>query len=691
MSNPNRKLSAIMFTDLMGYTSLTERNEPVALELVKKNRDLHMAAIEKHGGRLLKEMGDGNLATFRDARDAIHCAMDIQHEAKARDFEIPVRIGIHYGDITIDNEDIFGHGVNMASRIQAIADPGGIFISESIQELIKDRADLETQYMGAVPLKNIKNPVPIYALKGDGLALPGKKRIERIIRRAIYLKYYRNVTIGALLIITVAFIWFIRNYDIEREVIAKSVAVLPLENRSEDPELEYLSSGMTDELIRELSKVSALTVISQRATRQYAGIAKPFSVISRELNEVNYIVDGNVKLEDDKINTNVRLIDPIGDQVIWSQEYQQDISATRQLWAQVAKDITRIIGIFVPEENTALWTGVRPVNPEGYALYLKGMYSISKTPPDIEQGISYFNEAIDRNPADAYAYAGLATAYIRYGHSATPTKDVRQKVKAAALRAIQLDSTLAEAWSVLGMVKAYYEWDWEAAEQAYHKANSFNPSLPQNHYHYSWYLVLFGRMDEAIIEHKLAKELDPFAPLYTAWLGYIYMMVGEYDKAIRECKLAMEMKNKFLGTLILADTYFTMGREEEAIEIYEQLTKDYSLSDYNCLGTAYIKSGNIEVGKRIINELETKHDTIPSGWGALKRAHMYTALGDYDNAFKWWAFEPHHHFAPWVRVGYPMPYVSDSSFIKDLRFKALMRRMNLPDPAPFQYDPDLNL
>ncbi len=276
MPELNRQLSAIMFTDLMGYTALTERNEPVALELVKKNRDLHMAAIEKHGGRLLKEMGDGNLATFRNARDAIHCAMDIQHEAKTRNFDIPVRIGIHFGDITVDHEDIFGHGVNMASRIQSIADPGGIFISESIHKEIRDDTDLETQFMGAVPLKNIKDPVPVYALKGNGLPPPEKKRIERIIRRRIYLKYSRNAAIAIVLILSAAFIWFIRTYDIEREVIAKSVAVLPLENLSEDPELEYVSNGMTDELIRELSKVSALTVISQRATDSMQGLPNRF-------------------------------------------------------------------------------------------------------------------------------------------------------------------------------------------------------------------------------------------------------------------------------------------------------------------------------------------------------------------------------------------------------------------------------
>ncbi len=686
----DRHLTAIMFTDLMGYTTLMEKNENAALELVKKNRDLHQELIQKHNGQLVKDLGDGYMATFDHVLDALSCAREIQIEAKTREFEIPVRIGLHYGDITIENEDIFGHGVNMASRIQAIADPGGIYISESIHELIEDVEDIETQYMGAVPLKNIKEPVPVYALKGDKLPPPEKKRIERIIRRAIYLKYYRNAAIAALLIIVAGFIWFIRTYDIEKEVISKSVAVLPFENLSDDPEMEYLSSGMTNELIRELSKVSALTVISERATRQYAGIVKPFSEISKELNDVNYIVDGNVKFENEKIITNVRLIDPIEDQVFWSQEYEREISASRQLWAQVAQDITRIMGVFVPEENTTLWTGIRPVDPEGYALYLKGMYSIMKTPPDIELGVNYFNEAIDRNPADAYAYAGLATAYIAYGHSPSPTKDVRQKANAAALRAIQLDSNLAQAWSVLGMVKAYYEWEWDAAEQAYHKANELNPSLPWNHFHYSWYLVLFGRMDEAIEEHKLAKELDPFNPSFTAWLGYIYKMLGEYDKAIQECKLAMEGKNEFIGTRILGDTYLAMGREEEAIEIYEQLARDYPSPWLNCLATAYSQSGNIEEGKKFLHDLDTKYDTIPSGWGALKRAHVYEALGDYEKAIQWYQFEPHHHFVPWVRVRWNS-FTNDSSYIKDPRFKALMHRMNLPDPAPFQYDPDLDI
>ncbi len=679
-----RHLTAIMFTDLMGYTSLTEKNEPAALELVKRNRDLHQQTIQKYNGLLVKELGDGFMATFDNVMEAIFCALEIQIEAKDREFDIPVRIGLHYGEINIENEDIFGHGVNMASRIQAIADPGGVYISESIHELIDGKEDIETQFMGAVPLKNIKDPVPVYALKDEKLQPPNKKRIDAIIRRHLYQKYYRYAAVAAVLIIAVAAIWFLRTYNIERDIINKSVAVLPLENLSENSEEEYLSTGMTEELIRELSKVETLTIIAQNSTRQYAGIAKPFSEIASELNDVNYIVDGNVLLEGENIRTEIRLIEPAEESVLWEQEYQQEVSTSRQLWAQVAEDIVDIIGVFVPEENTALWTGIQPVDQENYALYLKGMHEIEKSPPDIDAGIAYFNQAIDKNPADAYAWAGLANAYITYGHSPTATEDVRQKANAAVLRAIQLDSTSALAWSVLGMVKAYYEWEWEAAEQAYHKANELNPSLPWNHFHYAWYLAIFGRMNEAIREHKLAQELDPFGLAHTRWLADLYLMVGEYEKAIMEAERTIEMGYEAIGKGIIANCYFQMGKEKEAIEIHEQLVADFGVPKGNLAG-CYLRAGRIEEAREIIKEYLANIDSIPSPGEAYGMAHAYRTLGDYDNAFKWFNFEPHMHWVPAVR------FTEDSLFREDPRFKILMRKMNLPDPAPFQYDPDLEL
>ncbi len=684
---------AIMFTDLVGYTALSERDEPAALELVKKNRELHTTTIQKHNGQLVKELGDGFMATFENAFHAIACARDIQGKAKALDFGLPIRVGIHFGEITTVRGDIFGHGVNMASRIQTIADPGGVYLSEAMNKIIVSKTDPVTQYMGAVPLKNIKDPVPVYALKGEGLTSPDKKRINRIIRRSVYLRYYRNAAIVSLLVLAVLFIWFKQTFVIERNIITKSVAVLSLKNLTKDTGTDFLSISLTEELIRELSRVNTLTVISQSSTIQYSGIGITFSEISRALNDVNYIVDGTVLMENDQIQLEIRLNDPTKDQVIWRKEYATEVSASRQLWADVAKDICRTIGVFVPDENSTLWSGIKSVDPGTYELYLKGMHALNKDSINPEVALSYFNEAIEKSPTDAYAWAGVATAHIFMGHGTHPSKEDRQKARAAALRAIQLDSTLAEAWSSLGMVKGYYDWDWNEAEYAYRKANELNPSLAWNHYHYSWYLVLFGRMDEAIREHKKAKELDPFTPAHTAWLGYLYMMVGEYDKAIKEAELAMKMKNKILGKLVLGEIYCSMGKTAEGIEIFEEILSnrpDIPEHFFPFIGKAYLLTGNIEKGMKILNEIDTKYDINPSAWGALQRAAMYTALGDYDNAFKWYQFEPHHHWVSGVRVLWNMPFAKDSSFVKDPRFNELMQRMDLPDPAPFQYNAQLD-
>lgn len=680
-----------MFTDLVGYTALTEREGPLALELVKKNRNLHKITIEKYNGKLVKELGDGYLAIFEDVVKAVNCAIEIQEKARENKLGLPIRIGIHFGEVTIENGDIFGHGVNMASRIQSIADPGGIYLSKSLQTVIDNQTDFQMQHMGAVPLKNIKDPIQIFALKVEGLTTPNKKRINSIIKRRIYLKYYKNAALISLLVLIAISFWITKTFEISRNTVKKSIAVLTLENFTDDSEKDYLGVSMTEELIRELSRINNLTVISQRSTLQYAGLGKTISDISRELNNVNFVVDGNLMLKDGLMHVTVNLNDALKEKVVWSKEYKRPFSKSRQIWSEVSKDIRTAIGITMPEDNSVLNNRAKSVDPLTYELYLKGMHALNKNKINPKLALSYFNDAIERNPTDPYAWSGVATAHIFMGHGTHPSGENRQKARAAAIRALQLDSTLAEAWSSLGMIKSYYDWEWNEAEYAYRKANELNPNLPWNHYHYSWYLVLFGRMDEAIKEHKKAKELDPFSPVHTAWLGYIYMMLGEYDKAIREAEQAAKMKNNKLGRLILAEIYHSMGKIEEAMKIFDELIKEFPERPkhfFLFIGKQYMLSDRVEEGLKILDEMDTKYDVNHSAWGALQRAEMYTALGDFDNAFKWYQFDPHHHWVPWVRVRWDIPSATDISFADDPRFAELMRKFNLPDPAPFQYNPD---
>lgn len=678
-----RKLAAIMFTDLVGFSALMDKNEDEAMDTVRKNRTIHQSAIKNHGGQLLKEIGDGMLATFPSALQSVRCAIEIQNKALVQKLELPIRIGLHLGDINIENEDIFGDGVNVASRLQSIADPGGIYFSESIHSAIHNHSDTQSKCLGDIRLKNIAEPVRIFALQTEGLPMPSTKRLAPfLIKKPSDTKVYRNAAIGVLLLLAVLVFWFIRTYEFEKIIEHKSIAVLPLEDLSVDQDEDYLSSGMTDALIKELSKASPLIVIAQRSTRVYEGSILPISQIARELNSADYIVKGTVSISDNLLKAEIQLIDPAKDHTLWKQNYEDDISNSIQMWSIVAQDLIRQMDIRVSDEDAVLWKDIQKVNPETYKLYLKGMHNMNIAAIDANiQGMVYLNEAVDKNPADPLAYVGLAYGYVTMGHGPNPRLGDWEKARAASMRAIQLDSTMAEAWSTLADYKSYGENDWEGAEKTFLKANELNPSLPMNHYHYAWYLALFGRIDEAIEEHIRAKELDPLTAVHTSWLGELYVYVGEYDKAIIEAKASMEMDNKVMGLLVLGNAYLGKGMIEEAIKTHEELVKVGGPLGYYWLGPTYLATGRIEDGKKILKELEKN----PSPFFTISKAIMYTQLGDFDKAFETLKTKPRHAWFPWIRV-FPLL----EPLHNDPRFKELMRELNLPDPAPPIYHPELH-
>ncbi|MBT8384942.1 MAG: hypothetical protein KJO83_04430, partial [Bacteroidia bacterium] len=303
--------------------------------------------------------------------------------------------------------------------------------------------------------------------------------------------------------------------------ISKKVAVIPFVQEVEDSEEDYFKTGMTEELINELSKVDQLTVISQASSKVfYSNIGPAQILISNELKQIDYFVSGTIERQLNKITIQLELKESVDAVPLWKKSYSKDISQVRQLWAEAARELAIEMGIDVKPDDAILWSNLRPVKPETYELYLKGKHYLNKsTEEDWQRGLVYLQEAIDQNPADPYAWAGLAEGYIALGHGPMPPPDVFPKALAAAQRAIQLDSTNAKGWSSLAHYHTYFGWDWQLAEYAFHKANELNPNMAYNHYHRAWYLALFGRMNEAIEEHKLAQELDPFTPLHTAWLG----------------------------------------------------------------------------------------------------------------------------------------------------------------------------
>jgi len=542
-------------------------------------------------------------------------------------------------------------------------------ISENLSQLImicmeKDR---ERRYQTAGDLLTELDKIE----KGIPLAkrIPLKRKLE-IKWKSVIL--YGGVPLLLILLIAGAIYLFTG-----RAGAIDSIAVLPFENLTGDPEKEYFSDGITDELIGKLARVGALRVISYWSMIRYKGSEKSLPDIARELN-VDAVVTGTVQQAGESLSIRVRLIDALPEeQNLWEETYDRVMTDVLMMHSDIARAIAQEVKVVVTPQEEALLASARQVDPETYEAYQKGNFHMNQgTPEGYKKGLAYLHEAVEKDPSDALAYAGLAAAYIQIAHSAMATPDALPRAKAAATRALRLDDTLAETLNVFGFITGYYDWDWEAAEHAFKRALEINPNLAMAHYWYSWQLILFERMDEALVEHKRAQELDPLTPLHTAWLGGLYWIWGRYEEALEEVHKALVLSpDSWHGLYVLGYIYADMGMYDEAIEVAQKAAALYPELRY-FLGRTYAMAGRRDEALKILAELE-KEEIYP--FGAFGLADLYTALEKKDEAFHCLNYEHPHCWVPWVRVLSPFKSLRD-----DPHFKDLLRKMNLPqlDESP---------
>ncbi len=454
----------------------------------------------------------------------------------------------------------------------------------------------------------------------------------------------------------------------------KSLAVLPLENLSGDPEQEYFADGMTEALIANLGKIRALQVRSRTSIMQYKDVKKPLPEIARELN-VDAVVEGSVLRVAEQVRITAQLIHAPTDTHLWAESYERDMRDVLALQSEVARAIAQQIEITVtPDQEVRLAASARPVNPETYEAYLKGMFHLNKfTPEGTKKGLDYLRQAIEKDPADPLAYGGLALGYVASAHGPGAPPDALERAEAAALKALELDETLTEAHAALAQIKLYRDWDWAGAEQAFQRALKLNPNLTLTRAHYSWYLLLFGHTDEALAEMKRVQEVDPLTPLWPAWQGSQYLSAGLYNEAIDEARKSLELDPDFaVGLDVLGSAYAAKGMYEEAIKAHQRagvLSRDGK----SALGRTYALAGRQDEARLVLAELEAD----PTHWDTWFIAQIYAVLGEKDEAFRWLeaAFEPPRHpYVPWIRYPHAFKPLHD-----DPRFGDLLRRMNFPE------------
>jgi TolB-like protein/DNA-binding winged helix-turn-helix (wHTH) protein/Tfp pilus assembly protein PilF len=455
-----------------------------------------------------------------------------------------------------------------------------------------------------------------------------------------------------------------------------SVAVLPLENLSGDKEQEYFADGMTDEVITEMSKIGALRVISRTSVMQYKATRKPLSDIAGKLN-VDAVVEGTVLRSGNRVRITAQLVEASSDRHLWAKSYERELKDILALQDEVARDIAEEIRIKLTPQERSLLTQVHAVDPEAHDAYLRGRYWWSRRDAEGEwKGLENLQKAIAKDPNYALAYAGVADSYIVLGHHGRfPPKEALPKARQAALKALELDPSLAEAHASLAIVKLSSDWDWPGAEREFKQAIALNPNYATAHHWYSHHLLAMGRFDEAVSELERARDLDPYSIPINDFLGITLYLARRYDDALRQFRRALEMhpdRIEFYDGI--ADVYEQRKMFAEAFAWRRRLLSVTKEPQMGVLEEAYQRSGYRGYLSKRIDLLERagKFDDLFTG---LLVAHMYALLGDQAHVMPYLerAYDERNPWILYLQVDPVMDPLRSSP-----RFRDLIRRIGLP-------------
>ncbi len=571
----------------------------------------------------------------------------------------------------------FDHGLNKAINkirealsdsadsprfVETVARRGYRFLAEV---KVADSAPVRSQDLATEP-----HPV---AEARDRLDLAGKPAMLKHLFSSFA---WKAPALVLLLLVASLAGWNLHSWK-RPSLVIRSLAVLPLESLSSDASQDYFADGMTDELISDLGQISALRVISRTSVMAYKRARKPLPQIARELN-VDAVVEGTVLRSGDQVRITAQLIEASTDKHLWSQSYQGELRDTLALQNQVARAIADQIRINLNPQEQAALKNVKVVNPQAYESFLKGRYFWNKRTADgLKVALAYFNQAIDEDPKYAQAYSGLADTYSLLGdwqYAVMTPKEALPKAKAAATKALELDSALGEAHNSLAFCLDGFDWDFESAGKEFRRAMELNRGYATAHHWYAWHLSLLGQYDDAIAEMRKAESLDPLSLIINADLAELLVLAHSYEESIRQSRKTIEMDPNFaLAHNQLAQAYLQKHMNDEAVaELQEaaQLSGESPTVMAN-LGRAYAASGKRSEAIKLLSALKKRSNSIYSHGSEI--AVIYAALGDTDQAMNWLEKGFEERFNPGVllRPGFD-PLRSDP------RFQDLLRRIGLP-------------
>jgi TolB-like protein/DNA-binding winged helix-turn-helix (wHTH) protein/Flp pilus assembly protein TadD len=487
---------------------------------------------------------------------------------------------------------------------------------------------------------------------------------------------WRLSSLAAALLLAVFLSWFFYSWRHPLSTI-HSLAVLPLENLSNDASQDYFADGMTDELITHLGQISAIRVISRTSAMTYKNAHKPLTEIARELN-VDAVVEGSVLHSGERVRIVAQLIEVSADKQIWAESYEGDFRDTLALQSRVARSIAQQIRATLNRQEQLALAKSKAVNPDAYEAYLKGRYFWNKRTGDgLRTAIAYFNHAIEVDPAYAEAYSGLADSYALSGdweYGVLSPQDAFREAKVAATKALALDDSLGEAHTSLAFALDLYGWDWDAAETEYKLAIKLSPGYATAHLWYAWHLILMGRSSEGLIELRKAESLDPLSLIISADMADALTIGHLFDEAVQQSNKTLRMDPNFaIGHYELGQAFEQKHMYDEAVAEFQkaiEISGHSSAFDSN-LANVFAVSGRKEEAIKIAKDLEAQHDQNPSAEANI--ALIYVGLGDQDQAMIWLnkAYEARFNPSILLRPAFD-PLRSDA------RFPELLHRIGLP-------------
>ena len=609
------RLSVVWFTDLVGYSSLTAQDEDRAIALVRRFQAAVRAAVPHDSGRIVKFIGDAALVESPSAESALVAAATLRDSLGEGE---AVRTGVHLGDVAVAPDgDLYGDGVNTAQRIQTEAEPGQIVVSELVALGLRSRPAFRFESLGERSLKGVE-PVRLFLVTAVEAVLSAETRqpaTERPDGRPR-----------------------VAEAPVPARQQKPSIAVLPFANLSADPENEYFSDGITEEILTALTKLGDLKVISRTSIMQYKGTSKSVREIGKEL-EVGMVLEGSVRRARDRVRITAQLIDANSDEHLWAENYDRDLDDIFAIQADVAQRIVETLRVqLTPREMARI--AERPTEDvQAYEWYLKGRHFLSRrTESTLRQAIDRFRKAVVADPSFAQAWVGLADGLVLLAlYSSTPLSDVADEARAAAERALALDPDLGEAEVSLGFL-ATNEWKWEEAERRFLRGLELRPGYAVGHHWFGTHLFTVGRHDEAIATLRRALSLDPLSLPIQMALGVVFAYSGRVEESLEVYRKAIELDPAYAPTCNnLANSLVFLGRYEESLEaedVSSRLNPDHTPPEYVDAVRAGYAEGGIQGYWEAILRWNSAHIQDDGPGAYLDMAVACAQLGRVDEAFE---------------------------------------------------------